>query len=241
MLYIYKRISLFTQKRSVGRTYNLLKIHSHTLASGDSEITTCAPCGVRQRIWYCLSEPQDVIPDFCDEGFPLTCEAFTFGMHPAATPPTLHHLALVVLVIIALITERAGIPCKEAQSSDSQYIYSHTHTPSFCTSFKALSPPTSLFHHPHLFLSIFLHLLSLHLSYLNSFTFVLLFSISLHPVYLFPTSSFLTPHLSVYFSTSSLSLSLHSLFFIFLSHSLFPLLSCSLAHSLSSLNSMSSS
>src|SRR4029434_51873 len=57
----------------------------------------------------------------------------------------------------------------------------HTHTPSFCTSFKALSPPTSLFHHPHLFLSIFLHLLSLHLSYLNSFTFVLLFSISICP------------------------------------------------------------
>lgn len=43
----------------------------------------------------------------------LTREVFTFGMNPAVTLPTLHHLAFVVVVIIALVTEGAEVPCKE--------------------------------------------------------------------------------------------------------------------------------
>lgn len=42
----------------------------------------------------------------------LTGEVFTFGVDPAVAFPTLHHLALIVVIVIALVTERTEVSCK---------------------------------------------------------------------------------------------------------------------------------
>lgn len=38
-----------------------------------------------------------------------TCQVLTLGMHPMVATATLHHLAVVVIVIIALITQWAEV------------------------------------------------------------------------------------------------------------------------------------
>lgn len=41
---------------------------------------------------------------------PLTREPFTFRMYPVATPGALHHLAVVVLLLVALGADGAEVP-----------------------------------------------------------------------------------------------------------------------------------
>ena len=43
---------------------------------------------------------------------PLTCEVLTLGVDPVVAPPTLHHLAVVVVVVIALIAKGAEVTWK---------------------------------------------------------------------------------------------------------------------------------
>jgi len=43
----------------------------------------------------------------------LTRKVFAFGVDPAVAFPTLHHLALVVVIIIAFVAERTKISCKQ--------------------------------------------------------------------------------------------------------------------------------
>ena len=43
---------------------------------------------------------------------PLTCEVLTLGVDPVVASPTLHHLAVVVVVIIALIAKGAEVTWK---------------------------------------------------------------------------------------------------------------------------------
>ena len=43
----------------------------------------------------------------------LTRKVFTFGVDPAVAFPALHHLALIVVVIVAFVTERTKISCKQ--------------------------------------------------------------------------------------------------------------------------------
>lgn len=40
---------------------------------------------------------------------PLTCQILTLGMNPVVATATLHHLAVVVIIIIAFITQWAEV------------------------------------------------------------------------------------------------------------------------------------
>ena len=42
----------------------------------------------------------------------LTCKILTLGMNPVVAVAALHHLAVTVIIIIALVTQRAEVPCE---------------------------------------------------------------------------------------------------------------------------------